>query len=275
MTIINRMSIFDFSNYRDFLKSYIAKLPRRGHGELSKIAQHLGVHSTLVSLIFSGERELSPEQAFDLAQYLQLTDLETDYFGLLVQASRGGNHRYKAFINKKIEEKKAEALKLSNRFTHDKSLSEEQRSVFYSSWIYSAIRLYTSTDESGRTIEEIVERFDLARTKVVPILQFLVSAGLVVQEKDRYLMGVQRTFLEQGSPHLLKHHSNWRIKALQRSDQVSEKEMMFTSPISVSREDFDKIRESLANLLKEVSQRVKDSPAEDIACLNVDLFWIK
>jgi uncharacterized protein (TIGR02147 family) len=269
------MGIFDFSNYREFLKSYISKLPRRGHGELSKIAQHLGVHSTLVSLILSGERDLSAEQAYDLAQYLHLTDLETDYFNLLVQLSRGGNHRYKSFVKKKMEETKAEALKLSHRFTHDKSLSDEERSIFYSSWVYSAIRLYTSTEESGRTLEEIVERFDLPRVKVLPILQFLTSAGLLKLEADRYSMGVQRTFLEQGSPHLLKHHSNWRIKALQKSDQISEKEMMFTSPISVSRKDFDKIRESLAHILKEVSQTVKDSPAEDIACLNIDFFWIE
>jgi len=51
--------------------------------------------------------------------------------------------------------------------------------------------------------------------------------------------------------------------------------MMFTSPVSLSREDFVKIRESLAGLLKSISQTVKDSPEEDIACLNIDFFWIE
>lgn len=268
------MSIFEFSDYRAFIKKSLSLKPKSGRGELSKIAEHLGVHSTLISLIMNGDRELTLEQCFDLSQYFELNELETEYFSLLVQLSRAGNHRYQLFIKNKLKALKTEAQKISHRFTHDKVLSEEQKSIFYSSWIYSAARLFTSTHENGKTLEEVVERFDSPRPEILKVLNFLISAGLIEFEKDRYKMGAQRTFLAQGSPHLNKHHSNWRIKAIQKFDRLNEQELMFTSPISISKTDFHKIREQMAEILKGVSQTVKDSPAEDIACLNIDLFWI-
>lgn len=268
------MSLFNFENYREYLQDHLLKLPKKGHGELAKMAKALGVHSTLMSLILSGERELTLEQGYDLAKYLQLTDIETEYLTLLVQYARAGNHRYQHFIQKKLEKIRKEATQIVKRFGHEKTLSENDRTTFYSSWIYSAMRLFTSTDDSGVTIEKLVEKFQMPRPKVIEIVEFLVSVGLVVTENEKYKMGPQRTFLEFGSPHLLKHQTNWRLKALQQADQLSEKELMFTSPISVSKDDFQKIREHLADYIKQFSQIVKDSPAEDIACLNIDLFWI-
>ncbi len=268
------MSIFQFTDYRAYLKNHLQQLPKKGHGELTRIAKHLSVHTTLLSLIFQGSRDFSLEQAFDLADYLQLTELEREYFFQLVQFARAGNQRYRKFLKGKIDHTRTEANKIVHRFEHEKALTEAQKSVFYSSWVYSAIRLFTSTHPSGRRLEEMVERFELPRAKVVEVLDFLCAGGLVVEEKGKYKMSVQRTFLAQGSPHLLKHHSNWRIKAIQRSDRLNEEELMFTSPLSLSQSDFAKIRDQLAEALKNVSGIVKDSPAEEVACLNVDLFWV-
>jgi len=64
-------------------------------------------------------------------------------------------------------------------------------------------------------------------------------------------------------------------KSLQQADQITEKELMFTSPISISKQDFEKVREQIVMFLKGFSKVVKDSPAEEIACLNIDLFWIQ
>jgi len=268
-------SIFTQSSYRDFLREHIKHLPRKGRGALGQIASRIGVHSTYISLVMRGDRDLSQEQAFALADYLQLSDLETDYFCLLVQLERAGNQNYKKYLKEKIKKIQTESQKLSLRFDHERILTDEQKSTFYSSWIYSAIRLYCSTKETGRRPEELVARFGLSRKKVVEALNFLVDAGLVEIKNGLFCMGPQRTFIEFGSPHLLKHHSNWRIKALQRSENLEEEELMFTSPMSLSKRDFTRIRDALAETLKTVSPIIKDSPAEEIACLNMDFFWVE
>lgn len=120
-----------------------------------------------------------------------------------------------------------------------------------------------------------MEKFQISRQRTVEILEFLKSSSLIIEEKDRYKMGVSRTFLEQGSPHLPRHHINWRLKAIQQVEAVGETELMFTFPHSISESDFEKIREELVAVIQKASATVKDSPAENIGCLNIDLIWIK
>lgn len=269
------MTLFEFSNYRAFLKSHIKGLPRGGRGELTKIAHSLKVNTTLISQIMGGLRDFTTEQAYDVAVYLGLTELESEYFTLLVQIEKAGNPRLKSFLQKKLSSIKSESLKVEKRFEHDKKLSEEDKSIFYSSWLYSAIRLFCSTQPEGKTLEEITEKFQITNAQALAHLRFLVKTNLCTQKSGKYQMGVQLTFVEQGSPHLLKHHSNWRLKALQKSETLATDELMITAPMSIAEKDFAAIRETLTQLISSLSKTIKDSPAEEIACLNIDFFRIE
>ena len=51
--------------------------------------------------------------------------------------------------------------------------------------------------------------------------------------------------------------------------------ILFTSPVSLSKEDFIALREEMTQFIKNFLEKIKDSPAEDIACFNLDFFWIK
>jgi uncharacterized protein (TIGR02147 family) len=268
------MNIFMYEDVRAYLQEKISKMPQRGRGEIGKIAKHIGVHSTYMSLVLNGSRHLSQEQAFDLATYLQLTELETEYFCLLVQWDRAGTPRLRKHLKQKLSKIREDSLSLSKRLMHDKKLSDQEKAVFYSSWIYSAVRLFTSTKEKGVTFESIQEHFDLPRKKLMEVLDFLASSGLVLYEKNLYRLGTQQTFLEKGSPFLPKHHANWRIKAMQKSEFISDEELVFTSPFSISEKDFLLLREELAEWLKKFSGIVRDSPAEEVACLNIDFFRV-
>jgi len=269
------MSIFNFKSYKQYLKSHIATLPKKGRGEIRKIATAIQMQPTLLSMVISGSRDLSAEQAFDLSKYLEHADLESEYFMALVQFERAGNPRLKMLYKTKIELIKSNSNKISNRFEHERKLSDQEKTIFYSSWIFSAIRLFCSTSTNGKSEQEIIERFQLSRKRVVEGLNFMVNSGLVVEQNNRFQIGVSRTYLENDSPHLPRHHMNWRAKAINKSDHVGENELMFTFPHSVSNKDFQQIREILVESLKKISMIVKDSPAEDVACLNVDLFWIE
>ena len=45
------MDIFDFINYRRFLRDKIAKMPKRGRGVARQMAEVLNVHPTSVSQV--------------------------------------------------------------------------------------------------------------------------------------------------------------------------------------------------------------------------------
>ncbi len=241
------MSIFDFSDSRPFLRSYIQSLPRKGRGESKRIAESLAISTTLMSQVLNEERSFTLEQAQRLAMDLGLTPLETDYLLFLVQKERSGSVELRKYWQTKLEELKSRALKLAERVQPNKVLNDQERSVFYSSAIYSAVRLFTSLG-AGKTLGEICERFELSRARAAEILNFLEATGLCRVEGERYRLGAQSTHLEQGSPHLLKHQANWRIRAIRQSENLTPKELMYTSVVSLSRADFDLLREKNGRL---------------------------
>lgn len=268
------MTIFNFQDYRLFLKHYIKDLPQHGRGQVNKIAAYLGVNSTLVSQVLGGYKDFSLEQAHSLCEYLGLAELDADYFFLLVQFERAGTKKLKDRFRKKIDEALVASLDIKNRVGPKHVMTEQERAIFYSSWLYSAIRLFCAIGE-GKSIDEICDRFHLERDKVLEILQFLTQAGLCQHAGPLYTVGVQKTHLEQGSPFLAKHYSNWRIKAIQRSENLSKSELMFTAPFAVHKNDFAILREEFLALIQKLYARVGESVPEEIACVNIDLFWIK
>jgi uncharacterized protein (TIGR02147 family) len=268
------MALFEHTDYRAYLREFMASLPKKGHGAVNRMAEHLRVHPSFISQVLTGKRDLNVEQAQDLASFLGLVEIETDYLLLLVQTERAGTVKLKSYFRTKLEKTRTEAQKISHRIRHDRVLSETERAEFYSNWLYSAVRLFTSIEE-GKTLEEICVRFAISRAKARTVLEFLTATRLCVEHGGKYRMGTQRTHLPGDSPLVQKHHTNWRLKAIQNSDETSEEELMFTAPLSISRKDFARLREQIMAMIKAASEQVAKTEAEEVACFNVDLFWVK
>ena len=269
------MNPFQFSRLSLYLTHYIKNLPKNGRGEVSRLAKHLRVSTTLVSQVVGGHKVFTPEQIQILSTYLGLNALESDYLAFLIQHERAGTRELKNYWKLKLDELRKKSHALINRVQRDTTLTEVERAKFYSSPLYSAVRLYTSTDAIGKSLDEIATRFELTRARASEILNLLVEAGLCRLVQERYMMGLQKTHLEQGSPHLLRHHANWRLRAMHYSEDLSDKELMYTVPVSLSKKDFDVLREQMVEFIQKFLKTVHDSPAEDIACLNLDFFWIR
>lgn len=269
--------IFEFSAYRSYLRAYLKKLPKKGHGEARKIAIHLRVSSTFISNVLAGSKDLTLEQAEVLSEYLGHSEMEADYFLNLIQLERAGTHRLKKYFDAKLKETKDKSLQLSKRVQAKNTLTDEEKSTFYSHPLYSAIHLYTATHAKGRSIEEISRRFDIPRSRASKMVQFLDQAQLIqeVEKNGRYVIGTQSTHLEVHSPHLHKHHTNWRLKAIQSSENLSDQELIYTVNVALSESDFSKLRESMVQFIKGFLDTVHPSPSEELACFNLDFFWIR
>lgn len=267
--------IFNFDDFRSFLKAYIRQRPKRGFGEAKKIAEYLSVSSTYFSQVLSGLKQFSQEHAYSLSEYLGFSDLESEYFYYLVSLDRTTSFKLKKFYQKKLVELRKTSLSLNNRVAFKKNLSDEEKSIFYSNHLYSSVSLYTSTSESGVTIEQIEKRFRLTRKKSLDILKFLVEAGLCTIVNGRYKIGTQSTHVGTDSIHLLKHHTNWRLQAIQATENLDESELMYTVQVSLSKKDFNKLREEMVQFIQNFLETVYPSPAEEIANLNIDWFWIR
>ena len=154
-----------------------------------------------------------------------------------------------------------------------KKLDEDALALYYSNWQYIAIWLSTSV-EGLNTIEDISSHFNIEPLKVMRIIDFLVDTGLCASKAGKYHVGVTRTHLDSTSPLVTRHHTNWRMKAIENFEKLDPQELAFTAPLTISREDFKVLKSDILDFIELTSKKVKKTTPELVACLNIDLFKI-
>jgi uncharacterized protein (TIGR02147 family) len=263
-------SIFATDDYRTIVQEWVAS---RGRGEYRRIAAALKMHTTLVSQVFNGRKCLTEEQASRLCDYLGLDGLEGDCFLKLVQLERAGDESLRARFRRHLKQLRAQAKEAKSRVPEATELSEQDRAIFYSSWQYSLVRLATSI-EGTQTVPELSSRLSLSRARVNEILGFLVARGLCVRDQNgRYRRTEKNTHVEASSPLAVRHHQNWRAKALELLEHADADDFSFTAPVSLSRKDIPKVRERLLDAISEIAKTIENSGSEELVYLGMD--WIK
>jgi uncharacterized protein (TIGR02147 family) len=265
------MNIFEYTDYKPYFLAWVAERPKRGRGEFRRLATHLGVSTTMISQVFSGEKHLSMEMASELAEYIGLNDSETDFLFLLLSFQRAGNHRLKAKLEKRIKAAQQKAQLLSQRLVKDKELSESDKAAFYSSWVYSGVRNLCAVPEF-RSVEAIAEKLHLPRGQIQKVIDFLGSSGLCVIENGEIRVGPQRTHIGSDSLLTPRHHQNWRIQGFSKMVYSDDENLFYTGPMSLSYETAARVRAELPAFIEKINKWIVPSPSETVRCLNVDWF---
>jgi hypothetical protein len=264
--------VFRAKSYQEFIRDTIRKMPNNGRGELLRLASHIEIHTSTLSQILADKKHLTLEQAALAADFFGLNDLESKCFILLVSRDRAGTQLLKKRYDSELKEVRAEGLELKAIIPQDRPLCEEQKAVFYSNWYYTALWAQTSI-EGFQTREALQKHFHLPRKLVNEVVEFLLKASLCVEKAGKLAPGHQYSHLGADSPLVSRHHSNWRIKAMERHPNLSASEVCYSSPMTLSKSDAEVVKSLIAEMIAEVN-RVRDpSPCEELFCLNID--WIK
>jgi uncharacterized protein (TIGR02147 family) len=266
------MNVFDYYDYKLCVNDWVSQQPRGGHGLFRQLSLHLGINSVVISQVFRGDREITLEQAIGVSEFLGLTEVERDYFLLLVQKSRAGSVKLISIFEKQIQEARKSAEQLKNRVKHQK-LSDEDRATFYSQWYYSAIRLGISIPDFG-TVSKIAEHLKLDRLVVAQVMDFLIKNNLIIDHDGSYDLGPQVTHVGHDSPFVNRHHTNWRLKAMQSMEHITETDLFYTGPMVLSHTVAQEIRKALTDLISKSTKKVAVSESEVLRCLNIDWFGI-
>ncbi len=268
------MNIFDHIDYKKWVHQKLKTLPKEGRGQLRKIANYVNTSPTIVTQVFNGDRELTPEQAVLLGDFFALSKLEARFLILLVNYSRAGTHLYKAKLKEEIEELREQSKEIKNRVRQDAALTEEAKSVLYSNWYYLAIWSLTAIKEFD-SIDAIVERLNLNKKKAREALDFLLKHGLVKESENKKLsVGPTLVHLEAGASQIPRHHQNWRLQAFNRYENIRSTDAFYTAPVTLSQKDAERLREKVIQFISEGVDLIKDSPSEKLYCLCVDWFEV-
>ncbi len=263
------MTIFDFDNYRLFVKSWVKLANTRG--AYSAMAKQLGISSTMVSQVIAGEKSFSVENIFDLAQHLGLTEKEADFLFLLNDYDRAGNHRLKERVKNKMAQARREAKDLSQRLKKNLDMSPEAQSVYYSSWLFSAVR-NSCTISEFQSLQALTEKLNISAEALNRVVQFLVENGLMDKDGHQIKSMGKLSHVGAKSPLVVKHHQNWRLRGFQTMDNFSEDNLFVTVPMSLSSEHAEALRKELPGLIEKITARLSKEPAQETRCLNIDFF---
>lgn len=262
--------IFEYDDYKSFVLAWVKTQERGGYGQFSRFAEALSTTSVAVSQVFKGSRNLNIEQALKLSQYLGLSDMEKRYFILLVERSRAGTTDLVEFFNKQILEIRQQSLSIKNIIEHDE-LSDADKEIFYSSWIYIATWLAADIP-SLSTANKLSEKLQIPEEKIRDILHFLVHRSLLKKTARGYSLGKNVVHLPKDSPLILRHHFNWRMKALEAVSTNQGGKVNYSAPMSLSTEAAREIQNEILKIIKKVTKKAADSPSETLYCLNIDWF---
>ncbi len=267
--------VYEYRSYKEFVRDLVKGRPHGGRGMFRQMAEYLKVHSTLISQVFRGTKDLSAEQAFLAAEFLNLDMNQTDYFLALVEYERASFEPLRERIVHRLDQMRLQNQLVKNRIKSTHVLPEEVKARFYSHWHYAAIRLATDIP-ALQDVASIAAHFGLSRAYVEELLEFLSLHGLVVLDphKNKYKLGPARTHIDQYSPYTPTHHRNWRLKALDRHIAMKDSELAFSAPMTLSVADLKHIKELILTMIQEVDRTVRESPSETLACLNIDLLRI-
>lgn len=265
------ISIYNFDNFRDFIRDHFRQQPKQGRGQALRLASSLGVHSTLVSQVLRGTKTLTPEQASLAADFLGLLDNEAEYFLLLVQLDRAGHASLRKILTRRLRQLKKQSGEIAHRVRTEARLSDEQKSIFYSDWLYAAARQLTAIPGLNSP-EAIARRLGASPARTREVIQFLVDQALCLQKDGSLSIGPQSTHIEASSPWVRSHHANWRQRAQENYSKDDPVKLHYTCPMTISRKDAEALRERILKFLESLDPLIEKSPSEELYCLNIDWF---
>ena len=265
-------SIFDYTDYKKYLKDGLKQKPKGGHGFKSAMASAIHCQSAYISRVLNGGAHFSLEQAYALNGFLGHSEEEAEFFILLVSYARAGTQPLEKFFLRKINEILNRRLILKERFKIKMKLSFEDQAKYYSSWHFAAIHILLSIPQF-QTKQVIAEYLRLPSSKVSEALNFLIQSRLVIREGERFKIGKNRIHLGSDSPLIAKHHLNWRLKAIQNIEN-EEEDLHYSSIVSISKDDLYKIKTNLIKTIEEFNDTVKKSKEEKLQCFTLDFFSV-
>jgi uncharacterized protein (TIGR02147 family) len=272
-TKLVKINLFEFTDYHAFLD---ATLPTSGkeRGSRVRLATALGVQKGFVSAVIHGSSELNLEQAFKVSQFLSHTDDEQDYFLLLVQCARAGSKDLEKYFRGKATKIQRRHREIREHIQVKANLSEVDRLTYYSAWHSIAVHMCLRIPGLD-TPQAIAVYLGLPVNRVASELEFLVKTGLAQSRGSAYEAGSTRIHLSADSPLIAKHHTNWRMQAIQALDRNREEDLHYSSVMSISREVAEKIRNTLLRSIQEMEPMIRDAKDEGAFVLTMDLFDLK
>jgi uncharacterized protein (TIGR02147 family) len=266
------VNIFDFDSYREYLQAYVKRQETRW-GVLTQLAKAADCHRPYLTKVLDGDAHLTSSHLYSLAKFWNFTDAQNEYLLRLLEIEKATQPNYRKYLIQKNHDLKRREQKLDRVVTRQTLQPEAKDMIYHSSWIWSAIHVATSIP-ALQTSQAIAGRLNLPLTQVESVLSTLQEWGSVKYERNRWKFAANEHHVPGDSPLATFHHSNWRSQAITNSQRQDPESLHYTVVQSVSREDYQRIRQILREAIQKTAKIAGPSAEETIFSFSCDLFEI-
>lgn len=264
--------VYRFKDYKKYILAVEEDISRHEKGFRSRVSEALGIQNAFVSKVMNQPKvHFTPEQIMNLADFLELNPEESAYLLWLAEWARAGTKKLQDFFAGLIEQAQTKHLDIKNRVGEIKTLSAADQNRFYSHWLYVAAHVMTSIPQFTR-LEKMAEALRVDSKTLRDILVFLVECDLVKTKNDEFIVGTTQIHLAKNSPNIAKHHTNWRLKAIDDSANPGSDGIHYSTVSSLSQKDYEKLRHDLTEVIQNYVDVIRPSTEETACCFNLDFF---
>ncbi|MEQ1876278.1 MAG: DUF4423 domain-containing protein [Bdellovibrionia bacterium] len=187
-----RLNIFEFHDYREYLKSQLAAWKKvKGGLSLRKVAETCDVSAPFLSMVLSAHKAMPEKLELHLTRLLGLTEDEGGYFKLLRLMADGEDAKIRL-----------SALEEVQKFRDYRQLNPKETEVFryLSKWYYVAIRELAALP--GFTLDpHWIQKqltFEVPVKEIEKAVEFLQSHGFLKLGDDGVVKQVTRNVMCEG-----------------------------------------------------------------------------
>lgn len=264
-------SIFGFGSYKDYMEYKLTGEGRRG--QLTRAADFLNCQRSYLSRVITEKLHITPDNAFNLTRFWKLNTGERKYFLLLVEHDRAVDNNYKVHIKSQMDDLKKKNDSIQERTQRSSFSIDNLQAQYFSSWIYSALHFLT-TIPAYQNLDMMSARLGLKKETLLIYLKQLEAQGLIYNKSNQWIFQAGEFHIPKNSPLVVFHHQNWRARAIQDSQDFESSHVHFTGILTLSLEDYEKLKELILDFIAQANEIATPSEAEEAVALTCDLFRI-
>lgn len=248
--------IFIYNDYRTFLKNTLNEKAQNNTGySLRTFAGKLQISNSYLSEVLNNKKMLSVELAFKIALKLDLTDLETQYFCLLVQIDQEKDPAFREAFQDRLKK-----LNPKNK-SHDLSVD-----VFktISEWYHLPILELTYLPGFKATPDYVSKKLGISKSEAELALKRLIRLDLIQKVNKGIWKKAHNYLLSESkvSDSAFKHyHKQILEKAIASIDSQSPKERISATDVlaidSKYLPEIDRLSQEFSSAVMKISERSK------------------
>lgn len=267
-----RPTIFEYENYRCFLKDYFAfskqQLPQFSYRYFS---QKAGFSSpNFLKLVMDGKRNLSPQSIEQFCKAFKFSSIESEFFSYLVHFNQALTEVQKILWAKKI---------LHCRGLQKIHPLRQAEYSYYAHWYYIPLREMILLKNFKEEAQWIAQQFQpaLSKEQVEQALKNLLQLGMIQRNEEGRLVQVQRSVStgDEVSHSLVKqYHREMIQKGADSIDTVAKLRREVSAVcIPISQSIREEIKTKIQQFRKEIMAIAENSEeAEEVYQLNIQWF---